>query len=150
MNHSERVGFRNSRRSSLAIFLFALVAALFAWSFASIGVEATPQTRLPGIRQIDRRTLPLRSAGNDQANIPKTPNPPTPAPPPTRAECVIPMWLATESARIDDIVLKLHTLQKMDVAGYKKEAPSADCPQQLFKYRVSILSKVVALMEGKK
>jgi len=84
------------------------------------------------------------AALHGQNNIPRPSEPQ-----PTRAECVIPTWLAPESSRIDEIVLKLHALQKLDAAAYKKEAPPTDCPQQLFKYRVSILDKVVALMERK-
>jgi len=67
---------------------------------------------------------------------------------PPSADCVIPAWLADESAHVDDAVIRLHKLRKLDTANYTKTAP-ANCPQRLFKYRVGILSEIVAVMEGR-
>lgn len=148
MNHSGPTRFFGSGLTAfLGMVSFTVVAALFAWSLTSIGVEATPHRPSPAPSPT-LAALPLPNipwlAGNGQNNIPRPSEPQ-----PTRAECVIATWLAPESSRIDEIVLKLHALQKLDAAAYKKEAPPAECPQQLFKYRVSILDKVVALMERK-
>jgi hypothetical protein len=64
----------------------------------------------------------------------------------TGVGCVLPQWLESESQRLDDIVVRLHKRQGLDLAGYQKESP-ADCPLQRFKYRVNVLGQLVAYME---
>jgi hypothetical protein len=52
-----------------------------------------------------------------------------------------------ESARIDDIIVRLHKLQQLDTGAYQANAPT-ECAQQLFTYRLSVLNKIVSAMEA--
>lgn len=117
------------------ILMFAVVAGAFAAG------ERDGQVRVPAIPTQPPPPAPStqvepRSPTN-QNNVPPAPDP-----------CAVPQWLPDESARVDDAVTRLLKLQKVDVAEYRKKAPT-NCAQQLFKYRVSVLGRIVAAVEGK-
>lgn len=111
------------------------------------GEEGMPDT------QVDRDPRPPKSSSNGSqapTSALTAANSSGPAPAAAAsADCSVPPWLAEESAHLDDAIVRLHKLQRLDTVGYTTTAPPTACAQQLFKYRVSVLNKIIASMEGR-
>jgi hypothetical protein len=152
-----------------------LVAAASSRSVSEAGQRPSPPTQIDQVPKPPPAVPPLpppKPAGRGRPDTPAQPPtqveprsrsnqgggssvPPRPAPSgasdqggtaASSADCAIPAWLASESDRVDDVVVRLHKLRSLDTADYRKNAP-ANCAQQLFKYRISVLNQIVELLE---
>jgi hypothetical protein len=111
------------------------IGARAARSDAQVRVPAIP---IPGRPAPDGEAQVERRQPTYQVNIP----------PPVVDPCAIDPWLAKQSDEVGKAVVTLLRLQNIDPAGYTKSAPT-DCAPKLLEYRVTVLSKIVAVMEAK-